>query len=171
MSRYTLPDVQKKDQHSSLFSPFVFGVALVFALIMLCLTFFWILWSAPAGPDPANMLAAVTILPTNSPTAGPTASPTFDPYASTPTPTLKPGQFALGAMVQISGTQGEGLRIRSQPGLNSPQLFLGFDTEAYSISDGPREVDGYTWYYLVAINDQKRSGWAVSNFLTLIQNP
>ncbi|MCX6065553.1 MAG: hypothetical protein NT121_07345, partial [Chloroflexi bacterium] len=68
-------------------------------------------------------------------------------------------------------TQGEGLRIRSQPGLTGEQLFLGFDTEVYTVIDGPRDIDGYTWYNLAAINDQTRIGWAASNFLTLIPKP
>jgi hypothetical protein len=82
-----------------------------------------------------------------------------------------PGEIGPGAYVQISGTQGQGLRIRSKPGLNSDQLFLGFDTEAYLVIDGPREVDGYTWYNLAAVNDQTRTGWAASNYLTIIPKP
>ena len=117
------------------------------------------------------MLAKVTNIPVPSSTPAAQPKPSYDPYPPTPTPTLLPGQIGIGAIVQITGTQGEGLRIRSDPGLNGKQLFLGFDTEAYTVQDGPREVDGYTWYYLAAINDQQRTGWAASNFLTVIPNP
>jgi len=154
-----------------LFTPKVFIGAVVVAISLLVLTFAWILLSAPPAPDASSLMARVTDIPMPSTTPAPMASPTFDPYASTPTPTLAPGQFSIGAFVQISGTQGQGLRIRSEPGLKGTQLFLGFDTEAYTVLDGPRDVDGYVWYYLAAINDQKRTGWAASNFLTLIPAP
>lgn len=154
-----------------LFTPRVFAGALAVTVILLVMTFAWVLWSAPAAPDASGLMAVVTVIPMPSITPAPGASPTFDPYAVTPTPTPAPGQFSIGALVQISGTQGEGLRIRSEPGLDGKQLFLGFDTEAYTVLEGPRELDGYSWYYLAAINDQKRIGWAASNFISLIPNP
>ena len=154
-----------------LFSPIVIAASFAVTIFLLILTYLLIAWSAPAAPDAAGMVAAVTIIPPPISTQAPEATPTFDPYSSTPTPTLAPGQVSIGSIVQISGTQGEGLHIRSQPGLSSPQLFLGFDTEAYKVMDGPRKVDGYDWYYLAAINDEKRTGWAASNFLTAVTNP
>ena len=157
--------------YKRLFSPGVFAVSLIVTAILVVATLIWIAWSAPPAPDASGLMAAVTVIPLSTFTPAPAASPTFDPYASTPTPTLAPGQFSVGSFVQISGTQGEGLRIRAEPGLNAKQLFLGFDTEAYTVVDGPRQVDGFSWYYLAAINDQKRTGWAASNFLTPIMNP
>jgi len=154
-----------------LFTPTVILGGLAVAAVLLFVTFLWIIWSAPALQDATGMLAIVTDIPMPSTTPAPPATPTVDPYAATPTPTLAPGQISVGSLVQITGTQGEGLRIRSQPGLKGTQLFLGFDTEAYTVLDGPRDVDGYTWYYLEAINDQRRTGWAVASFLSPIINP
>ena len=154
-----------------LFTPRVLAGSVGVAVALCFLTFLWIEWSAPPAPDAAGMLAMVTLLPRPSNTPAPAATLTYDPYAPTPTNTPAPGQIVVGTVVQISGTQGVGLRIRSDPGLNSKQLFLGFDTEAYTVMDGPRQVDGYTWYYLAAINDQTRTGWAASNFLTVIPKP
>ena len=154
-----------------LFSRVVVAASMAVTVVLLILTYFLIVWSAPAALDPAGRVAAVTDLPAPAATSGPEATPTFDPYASTPTPTLAPGQVSVGTIVQISGTQGEGLHIRSAPGLNSQQLFLGFDTEAYKVMDGPRKLDGFDWYYLAAINDEKRTGWAASNYLTAVINP
>lgn len=154
-----------------LFTPRVWAGALAFTVLLLLLTFLWIEWSAPPAPDLSGLLAAVTSLPAPSSTPEPEATRTYDPYAPTPTPTAGLGQIAPGTYVQISGTQGEGLRIRSEPGLNSTQLFLGFDTEVYTVLAGPRELDGYLWYQLAAINDQTRVGWAASNYLTSIPQP
>jgi hypothetical protein len=154
-----------------LFTTKVFIWSLAVTVLLLVLTYAWIVWSAPAASDSSGLMAAVTIVPMSTSAPAPAATATIDPYAPTPTPTPAPGQISIGSFVQISGTQGEGLRIRSQPGLNGSQLFIGFDTEAYTVLDGPRQVDGYSWYYLAAINDQKRTGWAASNFLTAITNP
>jgi hypothetical protein len=152
-----------------LFTPRVLAGALGVAIFLLVLIFAWIEWTAPPAPNLSGLLAVVTIIPVPSATPAPAVTATFDPYA--PTPTVVPGQISIGAYVQISGTQGQGLRIRSQPGLNGEQLFLGFDTEVYTVVDGPRDLDGHIWYSLVAINDQARTGWAASDFLTVIPKP
>jgi hypothetical protein len=152
-----------------LFTPRVIAGSVGVTILLLILTFAWIQWTAPPAPEISGLLAVVTIIPAPSATPAPAATATFDPYA--PTPTTAPVGIGIGTYVQISGTQGAGLRIRSQPGLQGKQLFLGFDTEVYTVIDGPREVDGYTWYDLAAINDQTRAGWAASNFLTVIPKP
>jgi hypothetical protein len=73
--------------------------------------------------------------------------------------------------VQITGTGGAGLRLRNSPGVNSPPLFLGMDSEAFQVTDGPQTADGFTWFHLVAPYDKQRAGWAVSNYLSIIQQP
>ncbi|MEI6289140.1 MAG: SH3 domain-containing protein [Chloroflexota bacterium] len=149
----------------------VITAAILFAVFLSVLTYYWITLSAPAPQNAAGLLAIVTDIPLPPSEQAPVPTPTFDPYAPPPTPTLGPGEFALDSFVQISGTQGEGLRIRTDPGLNGRQLFLAFDTEVYKVKDGPRQLDGYIWYQLEAVNDQRRIGWAASTFLTPIINP
>ena len=82
-----------------------------------------------------------------------------------------PGAFALGVYVQISGTEGQGLHLRAQPGLDSSPLDLGYDSEVFQITGGPQQADGYTWWYLTAPYDQSRSGWAVQDYLSVIPSP
>jgi hypothetical protein len=48
---------------------------------------------------------------------------------------------------------------------------LGAEAEVFQVSDGPREIDGYTWWYLVGPYDESRRGWAVANYLSVVQNP
>ncbi len=103
--------------------------------------------------------------PTETSSAPPT--PTIDPFAPSPTPT----GLALGNYAQITGTNGEGLRIRSKPGLDGEFVFLGYDSEVFLVKDGPQTVDGYVWWYLVAPYDETRAGWAASDFLTYIPAP
>ena len=73
--------------------------------------------------------------------------------------------------VQILGTDGEGLRLRSDPGLSGTPVFLGFDEEVFEVRDGPQESDGYVWWYLVAPYDESRNGWAAADFLGAIPSP
>ncbi len=137
------------------------------ALFFLLLTFGWIIWTAPLPPQPGNFLAAQTVIP------APTGTP---PFLATPTlegqsAGLAEGEIGIGGYVQIKGTDGQGLRLRSDAGLNAEQLFLGFDSEVFQVQDGPLFKDGYTWWYLVAIYDDSRAGWAAQDFLGYIPAP
>jgi hypothetical protein len=154
----------------SALTPRVFVGAVLVAVILLGLTFAWMAFSAPPQPDPAALMAVMTVIPAPTGTPAPAVS-AVDPYAPTLTPTLAPGQLVIGVYVQIVGTEGQGLRIRSTPGLSGAQQFMGFDAEVFRIQDGPREVDGYTWWYLVSNYDDGRAGWAASNFLEFIPSP
>ena len=111
--------------------------------------------------------AEITVIAAPTSTSSAPATPTIDPFAPTPAPT----GIALGNYVQISGTEGQGLRIRSEPGLNGNFEFLGYDSEVFVVKDGPRQADGFTWWYLVAPYDETRAGWAASDFLTYVPAP
>jgi hypothetical protein len=145
--------------------------ALGVTVLLLILIFIWIEWTAPPAPVPGNFLAVLTVIPAPSSTPPIPPTATLDPNAPTVIPTPAPGQIAIGSYVQIKGTDGQGLRLRSAPGLNSDQLFLGYDSEVYLVQDGPSPADGYTWYYLVAPYEANRAGWAASDFLNLIPPP
>ncbi len=154
----------------SALTPRAIAGAILFALLLLTMTFVWMAGSVPPRPDPAGLMAAMTVIPAPTGTAASEVA-TVDPYAPTPTPTLAPGQLTTGIYVQIVGTGGIGLNIRSAPGLDSRQQFMGFDSEVFLIADGPRERDGYTWWYVVSNYDDGRAGWAAANFLEAIPAP
>lgn len=151
-----------------LFNKWVILGALLIAGFLTVITVISIGWTTPpqssdVGFAPADL--TVISAPTATPNVTPTA--TVDPFAPSPTPT----GIALGTYAQITGTNGEGLRIRSEPGLTGEPVFLGFDTEVFLVQDGPREADGYVWWYLVAPYDDARAGWAAADFLTYIPAP
>ena len=148
----------------------VMAGALGVAITLLVLSFVWLEWSLPPAAG-GNLLAELTVIPAPSGTPIPAPTPTWDPSIPTPTSVTLPGQIAIGSYVQIKGTEGQGLHIRSSPGLDSDQLFLGYDAEVFLVKDGPRQADGYTWYYLVAPYDNTRAGWAASNFLNIVPAP
>ena len=126
-------------------------------------------FKTPKTNAPDLQVAEITLIPgpTSTPRILPTA--THDPAMGTVTP--EPGEIALYTYVQISGTDGEGLRLREAPGLEGEPLFLGFDTELFQITDGPEQADGYTWWYIIAPYDETRAGWAAADFLTSIAPP
>ena len=111
--------------------------------------------------------ADLTVIPASTPTSSAPPTATIDPFAPTPVPT----GIAVGNYVQITGTEGEGLRIRSEPGLNGEPQFLGYDSEVFLVKDGPRQVDGFIWWYLVAPYDETRAGWAAADFLSYVPAP
>jgi hypothetical protein len=163
----------------------VFLGAFFFAILLLGATLAYFVWIQPNGSTPApsstasgqvsgSAFAVLTIIPapTSTPTyVIPTLTPTPDAALITATPTPLPGAYAVGVYVQISGTEGQGLHLRAQPGLNNAALFLGYDAEVYKITDGPVQANGYTWWYLTAPYDQARSGWAVQDYLSVIPSP
>jgi hypothetical protein len=130
----------------------------------------WFGFSA-ASPqsDPGLAPAYLTLIPASTSTPIATLTPTLDPLAGTPT--LPANIIAVGSYVQITGTGGDGLRLRSAPGLTSEQLFLGEDAEVFQVRDGPQEANGYIWWYLVAPYDESRAGWAAANFLAVVPPP
>lgn len=147
----------------------------VFVAAVLLLALFLLLWySRPSQPTPPQATAILYIVPAptaTQPAIEPSPVPSDTP-ASEIYPTPIPGEnIMLGSYVQVSGTEGEGLRVRSEAGLDGSVRFLAMEAEVFLVKDGPQEVDGYTWWYLVAPYDDKRSGWAVSNYLSVAQNP
>jgi hypothetical protein len=156
-----------------LFTPGVILGAVAVCTLSFVASVAWLIWIAP----PAEMIteeigSGLTLIP------GPTSTPP-DPTAtalptSTLTPTftaLLPGQMGVGSIVQIVGTDGFGLNIRSFAGLNADINFLGLDAEVFKILDGPIESDGFIWWNLVTPVDKNRSGWAAADFLSLVANP
>ena len=129
---------------------------------------------ALSKPDPAPVgvvTAALTVIPSLSGTATPIPpeiSPTPEVSA---TPTLAPNQIGVGAFVQVSGTGGDGLRLRQSPGLDSAMQFLALEGELFLIGDGPVQADGYTWWFLIGSYDETRQGWGAEDFLTIVAEP
>jgi hypothetical protein len=151
-----------------LFNRWVILGTILFAGLLILITAVSIGLTSPRQASTIGFVPAnLTIIPPSTPTSSIPPTPTIDPFAPTATPTgLAPGSY-----VQITGTDGQGLRIRSTPGLNGEFVFLGFDSEVFIIKDGPQTVDGYVWWYLLAPYDDTRTGWAAADFLSFIPAP
>lgn len=151
-----------------LFNKWVILGALALAAVLTLITAIAIGWTATRPtPEVGFAPADLTVIPAPTSTSSAPATATVDPFAPTATPT----GIAVGSYVQISGTEGQGLRIRSDPSLSGNPEFLGYDSEVFIVQDGPREADGFVWWYLVAPYDETRVGWAAADFLTYIPAP
>ena len=151
-----------------LFNRWVILGALIFAALLILITAASIGLTSPRQTSYVGFAPAdVTLIPASTSTSSAPPTPTIDPFAPSPTPT----GLAVGNYAQITGTEGQGLRIRATPGLDGEFVFLGYDSEVFIIKDGPQTVDGYTWWYLAAPYDETRAGWAAADFLTFIPAP
>lgn len=116
-----------------------------------------------------NATAVMTIISAPTSTPQPVATFISTATAGVGTPGVIIGGIGAGTYVQISGTGGDGLRLRQEPGTSSAVMFMGYEAEVFKVMEGPKDQDGYVWWYLTAPYDESRSGWAASNFLTVIE--
>lgn len=165
--------MENRDLFRRVFDPLVFAGAVSFG-VLLAVAALGLLWltrtkQVPAGGPPAalTVIPAATVTPTTAPPTPTLALEPTDPNLPLP----PPGDVSLDAYVEITGTGGDGLRLRSEPGLDGDVRMLGEEAEVFIVREGPQEVDGYTWWYLVGPVDETRRGWAVSNYLMVVQNP
>lgn len=121
--------------------------------------------ATPSQPMPTPILKVIyAATPTSFLNPGGTPIPSA-------TPTLDPGKYGgigINQYVQITGTGGDGLRLRAGPGTDQSPLFLGLDAEVFQVRDGPKEVGGLIWWFLVSPSDENRKGWAAASYLVLV---
>ena len=155
-------------------NPWLIFSAIGFGAVLLVATLLLLSWTrSPDAPSGATT-AVITVI--ELPTATPILPSATQSEIETPSPTSglplpPPGDIAVDAYVQVTGTGGEGLRLRAGPGLDRDVRLLGVEDEVFLVRDGPQQADSYTWWFLVGPFDETRQGWAVSNFLRVVQNP
>jgi hypothetical protein len=154
--------------------PWVIVGAVLVAVVLSGVT--WIaLNNQNASNTPLNPATpSFSVIPASTPTAvirfEVTPSPTPSPTEKAP-PAPPPGTVVMGGYVQITGTGGSGLNLRSEPGLGGAVQYLGLESEVFIVRDGPVELDGFTWWYLAGFFDESRNGWGAANYLEVVQNP
>src|SRR6266496_5490653 len=116
-----------------LFNKWVILGALFLAGFLLLVTAISIGLTAARSPSGVGFAPAdVTVIPAPTGTSSAPPTPTIDPFAS---PTSTAG-IAIGNYVQITGTEGQGLRVRAEPGLDGAFQFLAYDSEVFLVQDG-----------------------------------
>lgn len=119
-----------------------------------------------AGLDATPVL---TIYPGPSSTWTPPAMTDTPVPSPTSTPPPSSTQLEVGAFVAVSGTEGDGLRMRDGPSLEATIIRLAVENEVFQIEAGPQEQGGYIWWYVVNPYDPEVTGWVVSNYLRLVE--
>jgi hypothetical protein len=128
-----------------------------------------VLFLLPPPAQPDVPVAQITFIPAPSLTP---VQPTASSSGGQATPTGEVvGGIGVGMYVQITGTGGDGLRLRAGPGKSNEPRFLGYEAEVFRVKDGPKLSDGLTWWFLEAPYDPNRSGWAASQYLAVVAAP
>lgn len=108
----------------------------------------------PEGPRPTAIIWTITPSP-------------VPPQAPTPTPpVLAPGQIGVGIRVTVVGTGGAGLSIRAEASTSAERVNVAADGEVLMVVGGPKQADGYTWWFLRDELDPTREGWAAQDYLS-----
>jgi hypothetical protein len=153
--------------------PWIIFGAIGFGVALLLATFLLLSWTRSSQTLLGAPTAVITVIavPATTPIL-PTPTPIeTEPPPATDFPPPAPGDIALEAYVKVVGTGGDGLRLRTGPGLDRDVRLLAIEDEVFLVQDGPQQIDGYSWWYLVGPFDDSRHGWAVANFLRVVQNP
>ncbi len=163
---------------SSLYVPW-WGFALVILVVagLTCGLWGYVLFgrpaaTAPIGSSPTPVILVITPTPTigaeplvNTPQIVPTSPPPTDE----PAPAEPEIVITLGGMVAVSGTEGSGVAIRQGPGTSYQWMAIGNEGDVFLVQDGPRENDGYTWWFVVDPQNADRAGWAAGEFLQAVE--
>lgn len=139
--------------------------------ILILLAVFIFLIFLPKKQTVEDKTALITVIPalTSTPVVGLTIVPT--PTIEITETIENNYKFNVGDFVQVTGTSGEGLRLRSEPGISFSVNFIGMDAEVFEVIDGPIESDGFVWWYLEAPYDKTRNGWSVDEYLQEVTVP
>jgi len=150
-------------------NPWVIAGSVLIASLMLVGSFLAAGQMTPSDQSIYSGEAVITVIPV--PTYTPTPVPTQPDFPLvTPTVEQVAGIYVDG-YVQISDTEGEGLRLRRDPSLEGEIVNVGLEGEIFLVIGGPEERDGYLWWQLEAPLNTTRRGWAVSNYLDFAQSP
>lgn len=141
-------------------------VGVILIIVVLAIGFFTrsSSYAAPAASPAITIVVPPTATPTTFiPTDTPLPTATMTPV---PPPKAEDG-IQIGRLVQVIGTEGDGLRLREDASISAKIAFLGLENEVLEVREGPRQSDGYEWWLLSNPYNSDKEGWAVANYLRL----
>ncbi|MGD2179446.1 MAG: SH3 domain-containing protein [Anaerolineae bacterium] len=154
----------------------VWVFAVFAAILLFALCGFWGLYlfrGRFAAQNPTPTAIIWTPIPSPSPAATPSLTPTEPPSSEGPadaTPTASP-DIAIGNYIEIAGTGGYGLSLRSGPGLNYARMDVASEGETFIVVEGPTTAGGSPWWKVRDPESEERAYWAIGNYLKPIEHP
>ena len=146
------------------------------AVVLFVLCAFWGLYLlrgrfSPQGPTPT----AIIWTPTPSPAivAPPSSTPAQSAADDAPagaTPTAS-SDVVIGGYVQIAGTGGDGLSLRSGPGGNYARLAVASEGSIFIVLEGPTTAGGAPWWRIRDPENEEQIWWAIGNYLEPVEHP
>ncbi|HHE70741.1 MAG TPA: SH3 domain-containing protein [Chloroflexi bacterium] len=120
----------------------------------------WLFTRAPGVPTDARPTATVYTITPSPPSAA--------PPALTPTPS-SPNSIGIGARVKVSGTGNAGLSMRAAPSTTAERIDIAQEGEVLLVVGGPKEADGYRWWFVRDELNTQREGWVAADYLVPAQ--
>lgn len=122
------------------------------------------LGAAGASGAPTTLAGSATqsLAPASGAVSG--ASSTGAGTMGTPTSgAIDPTALVAGGFAKVSGTDGDGARLRFGYGLDTASIRWAEEGETVKVMDGPQESDGHSWY---RVQDSLGNiGWITGQFL------
>ena len=141
-------------------------LGLVVLLLGLAACGLWALYLLRGGPSSSGPTpTAIVWTPTIAPSPTPPPTETVEPI-----PTTSP-EIAIGRYVQVTGTGGYGLNLRSGPGEAYPRMDVALEGEIFLVVDGPTVTSGSDWWKIRDQENEEREWWAIANFLEPVEHP
>lgn len=84
--------------------------------------------------------------------------------------TATPQTLAVGISVIVAGVDGDELNIRDTAGVLGTNVLFRFpEGTLLTVVDGPTQADGFTWWRIQNASIPSQVGWAVSNYLQVVE--
>lgn len=122
--------------------------------------------STSQNSQPVQQPGSQTLSGANPPAELSLQGPTLPAVVFTPTPQ----PITIGSTVVVTGVGADELNVRDKAGvLGTNILFRTKDGSVFTVIEGPMQADGFTWWRIQDITNTSLNGWAVANYLRIVE--
>ncbi len=145
------------------------GVLGLLLLVLLAVAVWWGVQTILLSPAPAytpTVIATLAIVPYPTSAAMPAETVAVVTPVPSPTHPLTATQIDEGQTVRVTGTDQEGIRLRSGPGTTYGTLAILGEGTKLKVLEGSEVAEGRTWWRLEM--EDGTIGWAAGNWLQVV---